>query len=408
MSEAIDVEDEDGNNKLVCDELFGSPEIKNAIRNKGTLGACGLHTHFCIRLLDLLPEIDEMFRRKYNLVEDYSWIDLKSESRTGASYEGESLEESLSSLLLCDDCVSKAVAHALCEQHSIDDYNEGAIFFDKDAEYELCEDQQQRCEADEWDYYSSLEEWFDAPTRYSWFDFCKKVKDESRFYYVKEWLDKLFSASDDFFESSGAILSLEQGTKIFRARRIENDDEKKRISESPQQELWMPPSKDVKNGRMNVAGIPVFYGVLEDHLVAISEVQPYIQQEVAVATFVFERELRFFDFSALNQKSIHQQEHASNNKHQVYDVLQEIKTDISKPIKPSDKEYEYIPTQILAEYIKERFKVDGIVFMSSLYEDGKNVVLFLQENNRNQKVLSYNSKDFYSIERMRYESKKLN
>lgn len=215
----------------------------------------------------------------------------------------------------------------------------------------------------------------------------------------------MFSADDAFFKRCGVIRKLESGEKNFRVRRIENDVEKERIIENPQQELWMPPSKDIKNGRMNVAGIPVFYGALEDDSVAVSEVQPYINQEVAVVTFVARDELSVFDFTALNYSSAHQQEHNRNENYQVYDVLQEIQTGVSKPIKPSDKEYEYIPMQILAEYIKERFKVEGIVFTSSLHENGKNVVIFLQEKYTCQRALSYNSYHFHSIESMQYKIK---
>ena len=57
--------------------------------------------------------------------------------------------------------------------------------------------------------------------------------------------------------------------------------------------------------------------------------------------------------------------------------LKELVTEISRPIMPEDEELEYIPTQIVAEYLAKRAnpRIDGILYPSSQAE-GNNVVLF--------------------------------
>jgi hypothetical protein len=53
-------------------------------------------------------------------------------------------------------------------------------------------------------------------------------------------------------------------------------------------------------------------------------------------------------------------------------------SDLSKPLRNFDSELEYIPTQYICEYFKDR-GADGIMFKSSVREAGKNLVLFYPE-----------------------------
>jgi hypothetical protein len=57
-------------------------------------------------------------------------------------------------------------------------------------------------------------------------------------------------------------------------------------------------------------------------------------------------------------------------------LIKEFVKDISKPI--NDNEIEYIPTQILSEYIWS-LGYDGFIFDSSQSKNGKNIVIF-EEN----------------------------
>jgi hypothetical protein len=45
--------------------------------------------------------------------------------------------------------------------------------------------------------------------------------------------------------------------------------------------------------------------------------------------------------------------------------------EISKPISPFAMQREYIPTQIVAEYLREYFTCDAVIYKSSLHRDDK-------------------------------------
>ena len=52
---------------------------------------------------------------------------------------------------------------------------------------------------------------------------------------------------------------------------------------------------------------------------------------------------------------------------------------MSRPIMPTDEDYEYLPTQVVAEYLSEKMepRLDGLIYLSSQRDGGgENVVLF--------------------------------
>jgi hypothetical protein len=53
--------------------------------------------------------------------------------------------------------------------------------------------------------------------------------------------------------------------------------------------------------------------------------------------------------------------------------------EISKPILPNDKQREYIPTQIVAEYLGEYFGCEAVIYRSSMIKEhdkeSRNIVL---------------------------------
>ena len=70
-----------------------------------------------------------------------------------------------------------------------------------------------------------------------------------------------------------------------------------------------------------------------------------------------------------------------------------------------------IPTQVLAEYVKERFNVDGIIYYSSLVHpnspiDKRNIILFtsLHDGTKLNEVLSIQENDikFKSVRNIKY------
>ena len=73
----------------------------------------------------------------------------------------------------------------------------------------------------------------------------------------------------------------EEGEMFFRARRCDSDEDAWRVLAHPVAELAPPPQSSAVAGRMNPAGIPVFYGALEKET-AVSEVRPWVGALVVV------------------------------------------------------------------------------------------------------------------------------
>jgi hypothetical protein len=128
---------------------------------------------------------------------------------------------------------------------------------------------------------------------------------------------------------------------------------------------------------MNVEYIPAFYAAFSE-ATAIAEVRPSIGDQVAVGSFALQRDLRVFDFTAFSKVEADKWKDASL--HTRFDFIRQMEAEISKPILPYEKQREYIATQIVAEYLREYFDCDAVIYRSSMHKgedvDNRNVVIF--------------------------------
>ncbi len=128
---------------------------------------------------------------------------------------------------------------------------------------------------------------------------------------------------------------------------------------------------------MNVEFIPILYATFSEQT-AIAEGRPSLDDEIAIATFTTLYDLKVFDFTVFSAALGKNFEAAIE--HTRYDFIEQLEQEISKPVRASDKVRQYIPTQIVAEYIRERFNCDGIIYRSSMIKDrsldARNIALF--------------------------------
>ncbi len=155
------------------------------------------------------------------------------------------------------------------------------------------------------------------------------------------------------------------------------------------EERMRPREKIAKEGRVNPKGISFLY-LASDRDTAISEVRPWVGQKITVAKFNALQELNLIDFTkaelsvsehwrlsfpfAMNSGSLQQQTISKEEKSQL--IWHEINEAFSKPIELTDTIAEYAPTQLIAEFIKNK-GFDGLIFKSSVGK-GKNIVIFEQ------------------------------
>lgn len=134
-------------------------------------------------------------------------------------------------------------------------------------------------------------------------------------------------------------------------------------------------------GRANPAGIPYLY-ICTDYQTCLYEVRATYLDKVCLGTFKIRKgeTLRLLNFTSPGRS---EQLTSDSNPKQILKfrvLLNLIGKELSTPMRQHDNPViEYLPTQFICEYIRKKTKADGIIFQSSLHEDGRNVVLFSQD-----------------------------
>lgn len=258
-----------------------------------------------------------------------------------------------------------------------------------------------------------------------WENFCKTVKTKKRFTIFlsspeenhydysqpKEFLNHL---TKNFMPT--LIDVLQPQTKIYRAR-IDNGTRK-----WSHKDLTSPPPQNSRHSRMSPSGISFFYGGLTPD-VCIHEVGPRVAENVVVAEFEVIKRLFVLNLTKVieSRRSIFDPEYSFSYEEYFKPFLEHFVKDISRPIRKSDNEIEYVPTQVFTEFIKiTNFRsyyynpddngkgndvfIDGILFKSSVMKGGINLVLFRgpdisTTNKKNPKDawLLYKGKKIYQV-----------
>jgi len=189
-----------------------------------------------------------------------------------------------------------------------------------------------------------------------------------------EFLQTVFatSASRQEVLHSGMILWRAQRDHSWRADPTDGGD----LEEYPcavRPERMKPKVNRASEGRANPRGIPYLYLATEEDT-AIAEVRPWIGSYVSVAQFALRRELRVVNCVSDYRSTIIwcQQEPAPEVREQ--SVWRDIDQAFSQPVTLADDIAEYAPSQILAEFFREK-GLDGVAYGSSL-GDGHSVALF--------------------------------
>jgi len=314
--------------------------------------------------------VDRYFRESYGFGEEYMYT---TEDSDNPSYDtrGEPYKEILGNDLEADGDLIDAIAENLpdCDHAGIMDGDEP--FYDECRTYEALADVRAREDDDE------AERWYERRFEYQWNDFCRIVQYERRFFKTKELLDALFGTPDEYNEGTiRPVYALEIGQKIYRARLLDDSFTVSQLTKNAAGELSAPPKEKARAGRMSVEYIPAFYGAFSEET-AVAEIRPGIGDQVAVGEFALLKQLRVFDFTAFSRSrgAAWEESYA----HTRYDFITQMQDEISKPILPFERQREYIATQIVAEYLREYFNCDAIIYQSSMHksdkDDNRNIVI---------------------------------
>jgi RES domain-containing protein len=224
--------------------------------------------------------------------------------------------------------------------------------------------------------------------RWSWEAFTRTVKHQSRFHFHnvanvdRNYGDQLVGSSQmlgflgDVFNSNNMVQSIPVNTEWIRVRRGNHG--------LTAEEAGPPPNAKATSGRMNPAGIPYLY-LAFDQRTALAEARAVIAQDVTLSRWQPSRELQVLDLTHLPPCMSIFEGHDTIQDQVIF--LSHFVADMRKPVGEDDiAEIEYVPTQLVCEYLAQVFSskgkpLDGLIYPSAL-TTGKNLVLFPERGQR--------------------------
>ena len=180
--------------------------------------------------------------------------------------------------------------------------------------------------------------------------------------------------------SANPTTIVEKGEKFFRCRVVNNDLDKVDVDKNfkgyNEKGSFVTPREKASDMRANYRFIPYLY-VASSEKIAMLETRPKDVSLVSVANIVVCEELTLFDLRKTKELS----DHSRNVKDNFLIDLAEL---YSKPVDTNDDQIDYVPTQYIAEYIKN-LDYDGIIYPSTKGKDkykDYNIVIFNYEKCR--------------------------
>jgi len=228
--------------------------------------------------------------------------------------------------------------------------------------------------------------------RFTWESFCEQIKHQTRYVFYKTMSDKSdmeelrHAEPYEILETIGNLIVkfdmisiLRADTRIVRARQHKRNE---RFSKAA--DLGPPPRERASQSRMSPAGIPMFYGSDTEQTAFIETVNLTNPENgfVTFGTFRTTKILRLLDLTCLPDiPSLFDEARAHDRAPLIF--LRGFTKDSVKPVTRDGREhYEYVPTQVVAEYFRHVFRtsdgeqLNGIKFPSSRRSGGVCYSLF--------------------------------
>jgi hypothetical protein len=358
----------------ICSGCIGEEFLKAQVERDGDTKECSYcgKTGKSFSIGQLADYVDTAFDQHYYQTSTEPTGIEYSILKEGGDWDrhGEPVTYVIADAAQIDEKPAEHVRKVLEEQHF--DFDDAAMGeeskFDKEAHYED----------------SSVE---DYELQSEWSNFQKSLKTESRFFNSvgEATLGSVFEnlVGHSTRDGKPAIIDVGPGREIaalYRARVFQSRAKLEIALKRPDIELGPPPPLLTSAGRMNARGIAVFYGAT-DADVALAETRPPVGSKVAVSRFEIIRPLRLLDIEVLRsifvEGSIFDTGYLRRLEKAKF--LRTLSHIISEPVMPDDEPFEYLITQVIADYLAAQREpaLDGIIY-PSVQNGGqkKNVVLF--------------------------------
>lgn len=364
-----DKEDEEG--PFVCDECISDDVLSGEIEAEGDVRECDYcnQTHRpTVSIRWLGQRVDEVWQELIGEAEPTPYVD--DDDRMSWVASGDSATTLLAEMMVADDeQIAKDVLEFLGSEHQFDIH---------DGEYDCYDTTEDK-------YVIRLPS--DRQYRDLWQSFCESLKHGRRFFsdVAEECLDEILGPilrgeNTDYGAAIRTITPQDENRFVYRARVANDDASRGAIFAAPIKQLGPPPSAHCAAGRMNVTGIPVFYGSF-DVATCVAETRVPVGGSSIVGRFEVARSLRLLDLTQLsaieNRLSYFHPDYLRAQAYRSY--LRGFHDEIKRPVIPGREALEYLPTQVVAEYLwtREENRVDGIIFGSAqMSGNHSNLVLF--------------------------------
>ena len=205
---------------------------------------------------------------------------------------------------------------------------------------------------------------------FAWEEFKRRIWAGRRYFDVeaKRSLAEVFAAIKQFGKGVNSVgtRNLAAGdTGVFRGRATQTAQEAQELASNPDR-LNAPPIGKAPAGRMNPAGLPVLYGAFSPDT-CIAEARPVVGGYVVVAEFAVTESVRLLDLPEIGSSepdvSMFAPDYADVTGSWLF--LRSFDDVVARPVTPVDEDWQYIPTQAVAEFAKHELRYDGIVYSSA-------------------------------------------
>jgi hypothetical protein len=238
----------------------------------------------------------------------------------------------------------------------------------------------------------------DERLRFGWETFVHQVTHHTRYLFLRPNADsdadsrdiqpaEMLSEIGRVVAETGLVHELPSGTTLFRGRlyqRAEGDPPATAAALGT-----VPQDRATRSNRMSPNGIPMFYGAFDEETAVDETVVPGREpgEDLTVAEFTTGETYQVVDLTDLpHVPTVFEVERREIRPWLLF--LHQFSDEVSKPVDHAQREHlEYVPTQIVTEYFRHAFeseygaRVDGLLYRSASREDGRCVVLFV-ENDR--------------------------
>ena len=371
-----DPDTEELKEKRICSCCVHETYLADKIDEAGEVATCSYcgQEEPAITIGDLSERVNQAFKDHYERTspdpDDFQMMMLRDkESDYEWDREGEPVVYAIMNAASIPEQAARDVQKILEEEHS-----------DWDASMEGYE-----TEFNSESYYDwkapDAAEW-----QQKWTEFEQSLRTETRFFSAaaSALLASIFAGLGDMKTRTGRSVVRTIGARkpvaIYRARVFHVGENLEPALVRPDIEIGPPPYAKAKAGRMNAAGISVFYGATNAET-AIAEVRPPVGSRVITARFEIIRPVRLLDLSALiaakSEGSIFDPEYADRKARAGF--LRDLSVRIAEPVMPTDEVLGYLPTQAIADFLATEMSppLDGMIFPSvQVAGHKKNVVLF--------------------------------